>query len=366
MPFPSVVHEAFRHAFLGMLHRSGLGEPIAGQDPAGESLHLRGPLPWHPAHGHLFPIPLDASPGPEGIRRHRLLSVPAAEASQTPDAFNPPCLPAPEASPVQKSALAGWWTAGQLAQYLAGVSRFDPRPVSPGDLWIEEPRIPAESPAAGRDGFFPSACLRLNQGARIAIQAGLVKPAAEVKAAFDALVRQGQMLLGDDGRLVRFERKGATWPAFEKHESASGLAPFHVRWVLLTPAVFSHGSLPGWCRPSAAETPLPEGFVCLRERKNSPFLRARLIAHHLGSPLVVSGREGVDAGPGGARLAVPAGSVYHFLCADAASAERLVNLLHDRTRSDFFSEAGCGHGLCARPEPAEADLRAIASRLFFT
>ena len=62
----------------------------------------------------------------------------------------------------------------------------------------------------------------------------------------------------------------------------------------------------------------------------------------------------VDGTPKETRLAVPAGSVYYFLCDSAPTANALIALLHCDPhsdafgpRSDFFGEKGFGCGLCS-------------------
>src|SRR6478736_458229 len=67
LPFPSTVHEAFRHSLLRLHGLEAGGKLLTGRDDkmiattAYQSLRLRGPLPWQAERGHLFPVPLDAS-----------------------------------------------------------------------------------------------------------------------------------------------------------------------------------------------------------------------------------------------------------------------------------------------------------------
>lgn len=342
-PFPNAIHDALR---TGLLELAGSRQDFA-------SLQTRGPLPWHPQHGHLFPIPLDASRVPEGIRRHRLLPIPPGERNAAAEGFTPPCLPAPDVSSSQAAVLTGWWTAAQMHQYLGGANRFDAAPVASGELWVDESVPSAEASQ-----------LRLKSGVRIAIQAGFDAPANGEMDVLDALLRSGLMRLGEGEHLVQFERKKAAWPSFETPAPVSWDGPFHVRWVLLSPAIFEHGSLPGWCRARSEKHALPDGQVGLRENKNRSFIRAHLIAHHLGAPIPLTRLQAPEDSPAAVRLAVPAGSVYHFLCADSTNAVRLVSVLHGRHRSDEFREMGFGFGLCAKPELISTDLTTFASQFF--
>lgn len=342
-PLPDAIHHAFRTALRS----------LAGANQDFASLRSRGPLPWHTQHGHLFPVPLDASRTADGIRRHRLLPVSPGERSASPHGFTPPCLPAPEVYPGGNAALTGWWSAAQMHQYLAGANRFDAAPVSSGELWTREP------------GSDSGPCrMRLKTGARLAIQTGLDTPAETETAVLDSLLRSGFMRLGNACHLVQFERKRAAWPAFETPAPVAWDGPFHVRWVLLSPAIFEHGSLPGWCRARSDKLALPDGQVGLRENKNRSFIRAHLIAHHLGQPIPIRLTPGPDGVPAPVRQAVPAGSVYHFLCADSANAVRLVSLLHGRHSSDELGEQGFGFGLCAKPELISTELTPFASQFF--
>ena len=375
LPFPSTVHEAFRHSLLRLHGREARGKLLTGRDDkkiattAYQSLRLRGPLPWHAEHGHLFPVPLDASGAPGGgIKAHHLLHLDNKATNQTPGTFTPPCVPAPDVPPSKQAALTGWWTAEQMRHYLTGGSDFDPAPIPTVKLWLEEPRIGVaiqpERLAAEDGQLFAGTYLRPQSGTRFAIQAGLARPVNGETHEMEALLDQGFLLLGGDRRLARLHQEKAAWPVFAQPDEARGGGPFTVRWALITPAIFIHGSLPGWCKPTGDDaSSLSEGQVCLRE-KNGPFLRAHLIAHHLGRPMPVTGWDGVEGSAKPTQLAVPAGSVYHFLCADAATANALVTLLHDRTRSDFYGEKGCGHGLCAKPQPMSPDLRALATQFF--
>ena len=359
-PLPSTVQEHFRRALLEAR------EPQATGHAELESLELRGPLPWHPKHGVLYPIPLDASKTADGIRHHRLMELPAGDTNPAPGAFAPPCLPAPSVAPAKEGVLTGWWTAEQPSNYLAGSTRFNATPIPSRELWTEEARMGVARPSAGNRRLFATRSLRLNKDVRIAIQAGLPSDLSdgEEAGAWEALLQKGQMLLGGDRRLVQIERRRTGWPVFEKPAPGPWEGPFHVRWTLLTPAIFLHGSLPGWCRSTLEKHPFPDGQVCLREAKNRPFLRAHLVAHHLGEPMPVAGWDPIANRPKPTQLAVPAGSVYHFLCPDAPTATRLVNLLHDSPRSDLFAEHGWGHGLCAKPELIPPALRALGEKLF--
>jgi hypothetical protein len=67
------------------------------------------------------------------------------------------------------------------------------------------------------------------------------------------------------------------------------------------------------------------------------------------------------------QLAVPAGSVYYFLCENTATANVLAAKLHWRPRSDHYGEKGCGYGLCSFEvslHPASPDIHFLCSQVF--
>jgi CRISPR type III-B/RAMP module-associated protein Cmr3 len=377
LPFPSTVHEAFRHALLATNGREVREKTIKGRDNKHiatkdyQSLRIQGPLPWHESHGHLFPIPLDASKSPDHrLVRHWLLPVASNHTNHTPGTFSPPCIPAANVPPDKHAVFSGWWTALQLRAYLADQTPETLTAIPTTDLWLEEARVGVEIEperlAAKNGQLFAGSYLRPLPETRFALRVGLARPVRKEQAEFDALLAERILLLGGERRLVRLQQtKTAVWPEIP----APGIpddcdGPCIVRWILITPALFSHGSVPGWCRPTGNSGRLIDGQVCLRESNTHADLRAHLIAHHLGRPMPVTGWDGVGGHPKATRLAVSAGSVYHFLCADGESASRLIALLHDRNRSDFYGEKGFGLGYCAVPYSISEDIRPLAGRLF--
>ena len=94
---------------------------------------------------------------------------------------------------------------------------------------------------------------------------------------------------------------------------------------------------------------------------------AQLISWCLGKPLTVSGWDFVEQTAKPTRLAVPAGSVYYFLCGNRPTATALAKKLHWQPRSDFYGEKGCGYGLASlnvQMHPTSPDVRALANELF--
>jgi CRISPR type III-B/RAMP module-associated protein Cmr3 len=153
------------------------------------------------------------------------------------------------------------------------------------------------------------------------------------------------LLLGGEQRLARLFHENTTDP-FEKiptpPEPPSD-GPCLLKWILVSPAIFLHGSTPGWCINSQKECNTrdwPPGRVCL----DLPG-RAHLVGWCLGRPQTISGWDVVSECAKSTCLAVPAGSVYYFLCENAETARTLALKLHWKPRSDFYGEKGCGYGL---------------------
>ena len=122
---------------------------------------------------------------------------------------------------------------------------------------------------------------------------------------------------------------------------------------------FAHGWLPGWCRDTQGQR--PEHDICLPLTAG----RARLIAACLGKLVPFAGWDSLEHRAKPTQLAVPAGSVYHFLCENAATARELAALLHWRPRSDAYGEKGFGYGLCATAQlhATSPDIRHLVSQL---
>jgi len=386
LPFPGTVHEAFRHTLLMMTGRETHGKFFKGRKEKFigsfdfQGLRTLGPLPWlekdargQPV-GAVFPVPLDAVKNPDdGMVAHlKVIPYDPALRHAPSEAFVPAALPAPTVRPHKENVLRGWWTAARLRRYLANDDTGSPPEViSKEKLWFAEDRVGVsltpEHQSAADGQLFAGSWLRPQCGLRFLVRTHLPKPRGTESADLERLInKEKYLLLGGDRRLARIHYEPDAWPAFPAPEVPGNISEMClVRWVLLTPALFSYGSTPGWCWPQVNSplAHLPRGRVCLRNDGDAAPPRAVLIAHALGRAEPVSGWDTLEQRPKPTQLAVPAGSVYYFACATPGDASRLIALLHDRTRSDFFGEKGCGHGLCATPEPMSADLQEVAQPL---
>jgi CRISPR-associated protein Cmr3 len=111
--------------------------------------------------------------------------------------------------------------------------------------------------------------------------------------------------LGGERRLARWSRSGRAWPEMPEKVETAIAATARARLILLTPAVFAQGALPGW---NGAPLPGPGGAA----------IRARVRAACVARPEIVSGWDlaaGNEPGkakgqPKPTRRLAPAGSVY--------------------------------------------------------
>jgi CRISPR type III-B/RAMP module-associated protein Cmr3 len=407
VPFPSTIHEAFRASLLrannGLVHsKREEGRPSQaarkgnwhgdGHDGktfiasrAFRSLQSVGPFPWRTAKGLLLPVPRDALTAPSGeeLCCFQLLydrSAAAPKDATRPFTYRAPCLPVAVTPPDKRARLDGWWTVAQMRDYLegpeAGICR-DFRPVQTNSLWVSEHRIGVEiDPAkfAATEGqLYAGSFLRPANETRFAVQLRLGDPAATANGEDEKLRRLDWLLLGGEFRLARVWHEPAGAPQIPKEfnrlkavpPSPSHSGPALLKWVLLTPAIFSQGSLPGWCVDTCSNRPggpFPVGRVCF----DLPG-RACLVSWCLGKPRPVSGWDVVEGRAKPTLLAVPEGSVYYFLCEDGPTAAALAQKLHWQPRSDFYGEKGCGYGVVSfrvGMHQSSAPLEALAGEVF--
>lgn len=391
MPFPSTLHEALRASLLTARSASACTKPAPHLLPSGkqltgrdgkkvatfefQSLRSVGPFAWQKDRGLLLPVPLDIAFDEKHERLARLKlwrdeSVKSGEPT-SPEHFLPLCLPVAVTPPDKHAQLHGWWTLRQWESYLRGLADdsndlFGPVPQT--DLWEAEHRIGVEiepETFASRSGqLYAGTYLRVTPSTCFAAQVGLQNP---VNGEAESLDQLDWLLLGGEQRLARIYHNGFDDP-FAKlppQPKPAGDGPCLLKWVLITPAVFAHGSLPGWCvdtKKDRASGMFPTGRVCL----DLPG-RALLFSWCLGKSLTVSGWDVVEQRAKPTMLAVPAGSVYYFLCENRETASSLAGKLHWRPRSDYYGEKGCGYGLVSfdvAMHPISVSLEALPKELF--
>lgn len=401
LPFPSTLHEALRASLFAKHGRTdtqsafrpkeaprqggwlGKGKSVTSNGSKDyQSLSLTGPLPWSKNHGLLLPVPLDVAFDKDKTTLHRLQLLPQEQPAAA-GAFVPACLPVATTPPDKHGQLHGWWTAEQYLAYLTGqanaqVDAFKPIPTD--DLWQAEHRIGlALDPerAAAEDGkLFAGSYLRMSDGVRFCFQADLRDQKAALNGEGSKLTALDWLLLGGDRRLARLHQ--AADDPFAKLRTPPVLpdgkdGPTLLKWSLITPAIFVHGSLPGWCaHPADKPDELPIGQVRLgasKRKASSENLpgKAALISWCLGRPQTVTGWDMLEDQAKPTQLAVPSGSVFYFLCENRATATSLAAKLHWQPRSDHYGEKGCGYGLVsfdAKLHPTSPDIRHLADTLF--
>jgi CRISPR type III-B/RAMP module-associated protein Cmr3 len=246
-----------------------------------------------------------------------------------------------------------WLSAQEYQHYLkgGGVGREEP------ELYDNERKlgiaIDAGSGAAEDGKLYQAEYLRPREGVSLAFTASCdLKPKGEPDKdktvdVFEKFGLPRELILGGQQGVVRMAET-----KFERIKPP-GIASRHLRWTLLSPAVFLAGWLPGWCVDSRRDIPeaekKPLGTVMLRNKPSGELLAGKLIAARIGKPLAFSGWD-LRTGPKPTLLAVPAGSCYVFDCGTAENAQKLADRLNLKPCSDRFGEKGFGVGVCSSAE----------------
>ena len=389
LPLPSTLHEALRTSLLSTTDfapgQGGRGTRDKRSDrdfegnTAFQSLRTRGPFlhgfrqhqpgesdeAWEKVPAiHKEPnlrLPLPAEVVVTDEKRLATLQL-LADSAAAP--FT--CLPV---SPVaaSKDKPEGFWTPKQFATYLVG-DGTDFRPLHRENLFESEPRIGVEiedATQASKGGqLYAGSYLRPREQTRFWFEAEITDTRREEElAAFEQL---DFILLGGDRRLARVWNHTAA-PTLEIQRpdfQQRGLT--HLKWTLLSPAIFSGGWRPNWVADERDERGfklwLKQGWREKGVREATAayrdFIRAlprldgvRLTAICHGKPQAVTGWDLQREQPKPTQLAVPAGSVFYFDCDTPATTEALAVQLHLRTRSDAFGEKGFGLGVCGVWQP---------------
>ncbi|MFQ5741114.1 MAG: type III-B CRISPR module-associated Cmr3 family protein [Acidobacteriota bacterium] len=375
-PLPTVLHEALRSALLRLSgDRRSPRKTVPGRRRRGskhpktiafvtrdyESLRLVGPLPLRDRTLYL-PTPGDVVRTEEG---HLSVLAPLANA---PARSNFPC---PWLEPVAGTVRSGkrsppaWIPAGEFSSLTQASGRLDQK-FAELTLWQTEHRVgigvDPTTGAAAKGKLYTAEHLRMVGGTSLWLE-------AELSAGDTALSqdRKGieslpgsDLTLGGEGRLCRIRRSHQPWPEVP----APPVSSQRLKWVLVTPAVFTGGWRPNWVDVRDGRVLLKKGETARRAEEDRlswrqrvrqlPSISARLVAVCCGKPHAFSGwdlaaqtQEGsVPGAPKRTLLAVPAGSVYYFEADTREDARALAAALHGRRRSDYFGEKGMGFGFC--------------------
>ena len=393
-PLPHVISHAF-HAALHRADLSGVHAHRRGRSGSYEdtrnrkfgSLTTVGPFPvctHGEAHTWFFPRPLDAVTDSPIL--HPIASSKDASSLPAPLKYT-----VGSAVPPNKAELSRWWSEGAWNTYLGTGQRdsLAARPFfkSDADFAATEHNcgigLSAETGTVEEGKFYSASYLRLKGGWKLGVAA--TAPDKDYRDAqgdsdlVSALIHGegGHILVGGQQRVCSAIRDDAVaqrlpLPLGKSDGFHTANGKYLVKWVLLTPAIFPHindhpgGWLPSWINKSNGEVMLLDGpgENAARRRRVPPGkpIAATLVAAVTGKSLPVTGwalPNGTDREQGGAKsthLAVPAGSIYYFECADAASATTLANALNwhgtstgtdiQNRRSTLMGEKGFGLGVC--------------------
>ena len=277
----------------------------------------------------------------------------------------------PVASTVKpsKKELGEWLPLYEFVKYLKGET-VGLKTVCSSELFTSESRpgiaIDAKTGTTEEGKFYSAEYLRLNRGVSMASFAECEAKRFGNDDVQDMLAEffKGKKLEG----VIFGGQRGVVWLenkrdrcrespiSIERSPNNSRL----VKWVLLSPAYFKQGWLPGWLDEDGKvmlKEKVERGTMSRKEWRdkinNAPEISAKLVAARNGKPIVASGwklDKDADNAGGSAkatRLYVPAGSVYYFECENEAEAAKLVKVLHGQTKSDALGEKGFGLGVCS-------------------
>ncbi len=422
-PLPNVISHAF-HAALHRAELEGVHAHRRGRsgqyssdkdhrDRKFGSLVTAGPFPVctnGAGHTWFFPRPMDA--GAKDSIATTLHPTASHGSSSLPVPLR---YPVGNAAPPTKDKVATWWSEGAWNAYLGTAQRdgLAARPFFKTDSEFADTEatygigIDPSTGTVEESKFFSASYLRLRDGWRLGTFATAPdKDFCDIGGNKDLVTallngQGGQILVGGQQRVCSAIRdasirgrlplplgKADSFSSF----SSSSSGKHRVKWILLTPAIWPeieanpqqgitahHGGwLPNWIHQSDGQVLLKsgdctrhpgEGREAWRHRvRDLPHLAAKLVAAITGKPLPVTGwalPNGTDRPEGGAKsthLAVPAGSVYYFECADETAARKLAAALNwhgaipseisdfksqiKNRRSTLMGEKGFGLGVC--------------------
>ena len=356
-PLPTVLHSAIRTALLaangGLPQRkSKLGRPHKGKPRLVAStdyqwLNLRGPFPVDENGMTYFPRPLDLVPGKNKTMLRLQVSANAGQNN----------LPTPlthlltNPGEPSKEEMPAWVPLDFYNDYLAGNDLTLPAEFPM--LWESEHRIGVainpDTHTAAEGQLYAAEHLRLRDGVRLRFAISEDPHKKETADLAEKILQLG----GE-------QRFGKVTTADTLKLPEVNVTGTLIKWVLLTPAIFIRGWLPGWIDEKDGRVKLRAVDKATRADRRRPRyadpnwsydpqadkatpIAAKLIAACVGKPQVVGGWA--DA-PKPTYLAVPSGSVYYFRAASPKDAELLVQSLQHRCKSDFFGEKGLGLGVC--------------------
>ena len=264
------------------------------------------------------------------------------------------------AIPPSKTSGGSWIALGELNKYLAGEK--DVKVNDNADFYVSEHRtgiaIDQDRQSVVKSQLYSAEYMRLLPGVAMRIYASYEASSYQGKNREDMMAKAklknvfGSIMLGgQSGVALQCEMECGAFPVPAVKPS------LRIKWVLLAPAIFRAGWMPGFVDAVTGEVrlkqevergnmPREQWRLALRQ---APDIQARLVAARIPKYTVASGWKvnGVASGQAKAtRRLVPAGSIFYFECSDMKNAEMLARALHGRTHSDECGEQGFGFGVC--------------------
>lgn len=392
-PLPSTFHEAMLTAFHDTWpdrqpweyrHRNRRDKsPGESWDQNWQTSSLRfgglqtaGPFPHRDGRMHV-PLPADLEAGENGRPTSMRLQAAGNGDSNLP---RPLTMAVGPAAPPSKETLGAWIRLDHFSAYLKG--QVPDRTVPSDDLFASESRPGiALDPGTGttEEGrFYAAEYLRLKDD--VSLSAFATCPTVhhdptDGRTTHDAVAEflesgvRSFVFGGQRGvvRIINRRQKPESERAFGQHPQDLKLSTC-VKWVLLTPAVFAQGWIPGFVNPETGRVEIRDPSQAARRSgekrrdwrkrlRDLPPIRATLAAARVPKARTFSGwvqpternsqaGGGKKSGPKKTYRAVPAGAVYYFRTGSDDDARLLAGALNGARRSDFFGEKGFGMGVC--------------------
>lgn len=405
-PLPNVINSALHHALrrgleLDDVHRhtpKRSGETLdENRTREFGSLKSAGPFPVDRSGRWFFPRPADAEkPDSSKTTHFPAVELPAGNTSNLPKSL----LPVLASQPPTKERPANWWSSEAWQAYLEESDQTDKAHFAKDDAFFGAEHnigigIDPETQSQDGERFYSASYLRLLEGSGIGLVAecldkgpdGEVPTLDLIDRVFPNSGAETHILAGGQQRTCRVRRETRDRLPLPVGPEITGT---RVRWTLLTPAIFpvipensakgvpAHpgGWLPTWIHSdfqvqlkdsAQSARQAGEGRAKWRKRVAAlPPIAARLVAAKIPQALPVTGwslgQAGSEFGARATHLAVPAGSVYYFDCADETSARQLATALNWHGPATPAKQVAPASGLGKVPANVPLAGRAILHR----
>ena len=369
-PLPNIFNHALRSAF----HRAELNQRATSEKYG--SLITAGPFPVSPEGVWFLPAPADLVKDDTGDSAVKV-------GTRLVKSGNPSSLPKPltyalgaTTPPSKYGQLPAWITAAAYRKYLAGEMPALNDFKACTDIGDTESRIgigiDPDTQAQDGESIYSAQYLRLYDGWQIGgfAAASYTKSGDQIKT---LLEKENNIVIGGQQGICSISGKfdDAQSDCLAGLSACAEINSRFIKWALLAPAVFpeiapdesrnirSHpgGWLPNWIDPENGKVLLretterrqSESRADWRKRvRESAEISGRLIAARIPDAIEISGWSLLELEAKPTQLAVPAGAVYYFECADKSAAQKLaVALNFPNRRSTLWGEKGFGIGVCA-------------------